>query len=120
MRVTRLSGAAFSEGIQTVMLDGAPVRVYNLAKMITDCFKMRSKVGLDVALEALREAWQARKVKWTEPQRRAAALVDQHHVRGDAQVRSARPARHPGVDAAPVTREEGSVGLAGMVRRWAA
>lgn len=62
IRVTRLSGAAFSEGIETVMLDGAPVRVYTLAKTITDCFKLRSKVGLDVALEALREAWKARKV----------------------------------------------------------
>jgi predicted transcriptional regulator of viral defense system len=62
IRVTRLSGAAFSEGVETVMLDGAPVRVYTLAKTITDCFKLRSKVGLDVALEALREAWTARKV----------------------------------------------------------
>ena len=62
IRVTRLSGAAFSEGIETVMLDGAPVRVYSLAKTITDCFKLRSKVGLDVALEALREAWNARQV----------------------------------------------------------
>jgi predicted transcriptional regulator of viral defense system len=62
IRVTRLSGAAFTEGIQTVALDGASVRVYNLAKTITDCFKLRSKVGLDVALEALREAWKARKV----------------------------------------------------------
>jgi predicted transcriptional regulator of viral defense system len=61
IRVTRLSGAAFSEGIETVMLDGAPVRVYNLAKTITDCFKLRSKVGLEVALEALREGWKARK-----------------------------------------------------------
>ena len=62
MRVTRLSGAAFSEGIETVVIDGAPVRVYNLAKTITDCFKLRSKVGLDVALEALREGWKGRKV----------------------------------------------------------
>ena len=62
VRVTRLSGAAFSEGIEMVVLDGAPVRVYSLAKTITDCFKLRSKVGLDVALEALREAWKARKV----------------------------------------------------------
>lgn len=62
IRVTRLSGAAFSEGVETVMLDGAPVRVYTLAKTITDCFKLRSKVGLDVALEGLREAWTARKV----------------------------------------------------------
>jgi predicted transcriptional regulator of viral defense system len=63
IRVTRLSGTAFSEGIETIVLDGAPVRVYSLAKTITDCFKLRSKVGLDVALEALREGWKARKVK---------------------------------------------------------
>ena len=62
IRVTRLAGAAFTEGVETVVLDGAPIRVYNLAKTIVDCFKLRSKVGLDVALEALREAWKARKV----------------------------------------------------------
>jgi predicted transcriptional regulator of viral defense system len=62
IRITRFSGAAFSEGVETVVIDGAPVRVYTLAKTITDCFKLRSKVGLDVALEALREAWKARKV----------------------------------------------------------
>ena len=66
VRVTRLSGAAFSEGIETVVLDGAPVRVYSLAKTITDCFKLRSKVGPDVALEALREGWKARKVSMDE------------------------------------------------------
>jgi predicted transcriptional regulator of viral defense system len=62
LRVTRLSGAAFAEGIETVVLDGAEVRVYTLAKTIADCFKLRSKVGLDVAIEALREALQRRKV----------------------------------------------------------
>jgi predicted transcriptional regulator of viral defense system len=66
IRVTRLSGPAFSEGIETVVLDGAPVRVYSVAKTITDCFKLRSKVGLDVALEALREGWKARKVSMDE------------------------------------------------------
>jgi predicted transcriptional regulator of viral defense system len=71
IRVTRLSGTAFSEGIETVMLDGAPVRVYNLAKTITDCFKLRSKVGLDVALEALREAWKVRRVTMDELRRYA-------------------------------------------------
>lgn len=71
IRVTRLSGPAFSEGIETVVIDGAPVRVYNLAKTITDCFKLRSKVGLDVALEALREAWKARKVTMEELSRYA-------------------------------------------------
>jgi predicted transcriptional regulator of viral defense system len=66
LRVTRLSGAAFTEGIETHVLDGAPVRVYSLAKTITDCFKLRGKVGLDVALEALREAWTERKVTMDE------------------------------------------------------
>jgi predicted transcriptional regulator of viral defense system len=61
IRVTRLSGDAFSQGIETLVLDGAPVRVYGLAKTIADCFKLRSKVGLDVALEALREGWRSRK-----------------------------------------------------------
>lgn len=71
LRVTRLSGAAFTEGIETVKLDGAPVRVYNLAKTITDCFKLRSKVGLEVALEALREGWTQRKVTMDDLQRYA-------------------------------------------------
>lgn len=71
LRVTRLSGAAFTEGIETVMLDGAPVRVYSLAKTITDCFKLRNKVGLEVALEALREGWKQRKVTMDELQRYA-------------------------------------------------
>lgn len=66
LRVTRLSGAAFTEGVETLVLDGASVPVYCLAKTITDCFKLRSKVGLDVALEALREAWTQRKVTMDE------------------------------------------------------
>ena len=36
--------------------------IYSVAKTLTDCFKLRNKIGLEVALEALREAWQARKV----------------------------------------------------------
>lgn len=66
LRITRLSGESFTEGIETLVLDGAPVRVYGLAKTITDCFKLRSKVGLDVALEALREAWTQRRVTMDE------------------------------------------------------
>ena len=55
--MARLRGAAYTEGVQTVMVEGAPVRVYSVAKTVTDCFKFRNKIGLDVALEALREAW---------------------------------------------------------------
>ena len=62
LRIARLRGAAYSEGIETVVEHGSPIRVYNVAKTITDCFKFRHKVGLDVALEALKDAWQQRKL----------------------------------------------------------
>ena len=44
------------------LVAGIPVRVYNIPKTIADCFKYRSTIGLDVALEALKEAWVARKL----------------------------------------------------------
>jgi len=66
LRITRLRGAAYSEGIQTVSEHGAPIRVYSAAKTVTDCFKFRNKIGLDVALEALKEAWRSRKVTMAE------------------------------------------------------
>lgn len=62
LRVTRLRGAAYSAGVQTVMEHGVPMRVYGVAKTVTDCFKFRNKIGLDVAIEALKEAWRARKL----------------------------------------------------------
>ncbi|MFM8899862.1 MAG: AbiEi antitoxin N-terminal domain-containing protein [Burkholderiales bacterium] len=66
LRITRLRGAAYTEGIQTVIEQGVPLRVYNAAKTVTDCFKFRHKIGLDVALEALKEAWRARQVTMAE------------------------------------------------------
>ena len=66
LRITRLRGAAYSDGIQTVTEHGAPIRVYSAAKTVTDCFKFRNKIGLDVALEALKDAWRSRKVTMDE------------------------------------------------------
>jgi predicted transcriptional regulator of viral defense system len=66
LRIARLRGAAYSEGIQTVTEHGAPIRVYSLAKTVTDCFKFRHKIGLDVALEALKDAWRSRKISMDE------------------------------------------------------
>ena len=66
LRITRLRGAAYSEGILTVTDHGAPIRVYSAAKTVTDCFKFRNKIGLDVALEALKDAWRSRKVTMAE------------------------------------------------------
>lgn len=56
IRVVRMSGDSLTQGIQRVDVDGVQVPVYDAAKTIADCFKFRSKIGLDVALEALREA----------------------------------------------------------------
>ena len=71
LRVVRYSGAALTEGIETHELEGREVKVYNVAKTLADCFKYRNKIGLDVALEALREAWRQRRFKMTELDRYA-------------------------------------------------
>lgn len=63
LRVIRMSPTAMTEGISSVRVDGTRVQVFNAAKTVADCFKYRNKIGLDVALEALREAWRARKVR---------------------------------------------------------
>lgn len=55
------SGAAYSEGIEEHVLEGVTVRVYSAAKTVADCFKARNKIGLDVALEALRTYWRERR-----------------------------------------------------------
>ncbi len=66
LRVVRLSDQAFSEGIEERRIEGVTVRVYCPAKTVVDCFKFRHKVGLDVALEALRDGWRSRKLKMGE------------------------------------------------------
>lgn len=59
--VLQASGPSFAEGVETHLLDGAPVRVTSVAKTVADCFKYRNKIGLDVALEALRECLRERR-----------------------------------------------------------
>ena len=54
------SEAAFTSGIETRKIDGQSLRVYSAEKSVADAFKYRSKLGLDVALEALR-AWRERR-----------------------------------------------------------
>jgi predicted transcriptional regulator of viral defense system len=66
LRVVRYSGAALTEGVESHRLEGRTVRVYGVAKTLADCFKYRNKIGLDVALEALREAWRARRFTMDE------------------------------------------------------
>ena len=61
LRIVRYTGEALSAGVETHRMEGWPVKVYGLAKTVADCFKYRNKIGLDVALEALREARRERK-----------------------------------------------------------
>ena len=55
IRVFSFARKAFSTGIETHTIDGVPVRIYSLEKTVADCFKFRNKIGLDVAIEALKE-----------------------------------------------------------------
>ena len=61
LRIVRMSGTSLTEGVERIRIDGIEVPVFNTAKTIADCFKFRNKIGLEVALEALREGWRERK-----------------------------------------------------------
>jgi predicted transcriptional regulator of viral defense system len=61
LHVLRFSGLARSFGVEEHRIDGVQVRVYSPAKTVADCFKFRYKLGVEVALEALRETWYARR-----------------------------------------------------------
>jgi len=61
LRFCQFSGPAYTFGIEEHTLTGGIVRVYSPAKTVADCFKYRQKYGLDVAVEALREGWRAKK-----------------------------------------------------------
>lgn len=55
LRIVRFSGAALKSGAERHTIEGVSVAVYSAAKTVADCFKYRNKIGLDIALEALRE-----------------------------------------------------------------
>jgi len=56
MRFILASGSPLTEGIDTVTIEGQKVKIFNPAKTVVDCFRYRRHIGLDVAIEALREA----------------------------------------------------------------
>jgi predicted transcriptional regulator of viral defense system len=66
LHVTRFSGEALTEGIETHRIEGVDVRVYSAAKTVADCFKYRNKVGIDVAVEALRDFGRQHRGRATE------------------------------------------------------
>lgn len=61
LRIVRLSGRALKEGIERHRIEGVRVAIYNPAKTVADCFKYRNKIGLDVAIEALRDRLRSKK-----------------------------------------------------------
>lgn len=56
LRTLRFAAESLDAGVETREVDGTTIRITGVAKTVADCFKFRSKVGLDVAIEALREA----------------------------------------------------------------
>jgi predicted transcriptional regulator of viral defense system len=66
LRIVRMSGEAMTQGIDEHDVAGTTVRVFCIAKTVADCFKFRNKIGLDVALEVLQEAWRSRRVSMDE------------------------------------------------------
>ncbi len=71
VRFVRFSGAMLAYGIVTRPILGVPVRVTSPARTVVDCFRYRRKVGLDVAIEALRDAVRSRRATVDEISRAA-------------------------------------------------
>jgi predicted transcriptional regulator of viral defense system len=71
--VVRFSGDALTEGVERHRIEGVEVPITSVAKTIADLFKYRNKIGLDVALEALREGWRDRRFTMAELDRAARA-----------------------------------------------
>lgn len=56
IKMVQVTGDAYAAGIEIFQRDGVPLRIYGVARTVVDCFKHRNKIGIDVALEALRDA----------------------------------------------------------------
>jgi len=61
LRVVRLSGRMMTEGVEHHVIQGVSVPVYGVAKTVADCFRFRHRIGVNIAVEALRDAWQNKK-----------------------------------------------------------
>lgn len=72
--VYRFDPKTFNAGLETHHIGGMPLKVYGIARTVVDCFKFRNKIGLDVALEALRLARQRKGVQNRELLRYARLL----------------------------------------------
>ena len=66
IEITYIANDAYLFGIEEHQINGSTVKVYTPAKTVADCFKFRNKIGLDVAIEALKDAWRAKKININE------------------------------------------------------
>lgn len=67
LRIMRFSGAALHEGNEQRSMDSiVQLSVTSIEKTITDCFKFRNKIGVDIAIEALRQAWEEKRINMDE------------------------------------------------------
>lgn len=62
IRFVRFSSQALKEGVERHSIEGIEVPIFEPAKTIVDCFRYRNKIGLDIALEGLREGLRTRRV----------------------------------------------------------
>ncbi len=66
LRVVNISPALIDLGVEEHLIEGQGVKVYSVARTVADCFRFRNTVGLDVALEALTEAWRNKRLNLDE------------------------------------------------------
>lgn len=66
LRIVRFSGESLRAGVEEHQVEGVLVRVYGPAKTVADCFKYRNKIGIDVAIEALRDFWREQRAAMDE------------------------------------------------------
>jgi len=71
LRVVRFSGPALTAGVERRNIEGVSVSVTTPARTVVDCFVYRNKIGLDVALEALRDCWRKKRATMDELHRAA-------------------------------------------------
>lgn len=73
LRIVRMSDRALGDGVQHIKVDGVAVPVFSAARTVVDAFRFRNKIGVDVAIEALRDGWSKRKFSIDELWRHAEA-----------------------------------------------
>ncbi len=66
IRVVRVSGDALTFGVEEHRVEGTKINVYSPAKTVADCFKFRSKIGTELAIQALRESFREKKATMDE------------------------------------------------------